>query len=98
MGGSVDFGAANGCDGDGSTTIDPPSFSLCSELEEDVVSLSQLGPEEAVRGVVVCLRAVTPGHHTTTTHHLPQNMAHRFRAAAAIAQQVKVRGEGGAGG
>lgn len=55
-----------------------------------MVSLSQFGLEEVVHGVVCCLRSISPYTCAELSYKLPINMAQRFRAAAAIAQHVKV--------
>lgn len=52
-------------------------------------TVGSFGIEKVVGGVVRCLHAISSDCDLPTT--LPQNMAQRFRAAAAIAQAVKVR-------
>lgn len=50
--------------------------------------MGSFGIDEVVGGIVRCVRAISSDYDLSTS--LPQNMAQRFRAAAAIAQAVKV--------
>lgn len=68
---------------------------LGCDLEDEISSLSQFGLEEVVSGAVHCLRAIDSQRCAGLSHRLPQNMAQRFRAAAAIAQEIKSLGYSG---
>lgn len=62
-----------------------------SDIDEEVKSVGGFGIPEVVTGVVKCIRAINSDYELPTS--LPQNMAQRFRAAASIAQAIKVRGD-----
>lgn len=60
---------------------------LGCDIDEEVKSVGGFGIPEVVTGVVKCIRAINSDYELPTS--LPQNMAQRFRAAAAIAQAIK---------
>lgn len=59
-----------------------------SDIDEEIKTIGSFGIDEVVGGIVRCVRAISSDCDLPTS--LPQNMAQRFRAAAAIAQAVKV--------
>lgn len=63
---------------------------LGCDIDEEMKTVGSFGIEKVVGGVVRCLHAICSDCDLPTS--LPQNMAQRFRAAAAIAQAVKDTG------
>lgn len=63
---------------------------LGCDIDEEMKTVGSFGIEKVVEGVVRCLHAISSDCDLPTS--LPQNMAQRFRAAAAIAQTVKDTG------
>ncbi|CAL4082380.1 unnamed protein product, partial [Meganyctiphanes norvegica] len=64
-----------------------------SDFGDDIKSVNNFGVSEVVNGVVNCIKIINSETELKTV--LPQNMAQRFRAAAAIAQAVKEIGYAG---
>lgn len=66
---------------------------LGCDIDEDIKTVGSFGIAEVVGGIVRCVRAISSDCDLPTS--LPQNMAQRFRAAAAVAQAVKDIGYSG---
>ncbi|XP_050734682.1 coiled-coil domain-containing protein 22 homolog [Eriocheir sinensis] len=64
---------------------------LGCDIDEDIKTVGSFGIAEVVGGIVRCVRAISSDCDLPTS--LPQNMAQRFRAAAAVAQAVKGENE-----
>lgn len=61
----------------------------CSEIDDEIKSLSDFSPEVLVPACVQCLRIINPEFNAPST--LPEAMAARLRVCTALANALQVR-------